>query len=130
MGPLTMRLLFRSGLIPALAVVLAGTASAQVDDSPQAVQSPRIVSTAIDPMPVHPGDTVDATVLTTPDVVSVEAYVAHVTIAIARVEPGTFRQTARVPKIARFFHGTYDVTFVARRSDGRTVETHEDVVVN
>jgi hypothetical protein len=120
----------RWAFVPAFAVVLSGTASAQLSDGSQAVQSPQIVSAAIDPRPVHPGDAVEAIVLTTPDIVSVEAHVAHFKFAIPQFEPGKFRQSGRVPKIARFFHGTYHVTFVGRCSDGRTAETREDIVLN
>jgi hypothetical protein len=125
-----MRLPLRCALVPALAIVLCATASAQRSDDPEAVQSPQIVSAAIEPEPLHPGDTIEAIVRTTPDIVSVEAHVAHFTFAIPQLEPGKFRQTGRVPKIARFFHGTYHVTFVGRCSDGRTVEKREDVLLN
>jgi hypothetical protein len=121
---------WRWAIVPALAVVLSSTASAQSSDGSQAVQAPQIVWAAIDPKPVHPGDVVEATVLTTPDIVAVEARVAHFTFAIPQLEPGKFRQAGRVPKIARFFHGTYHVTFVGRCSDGRTAETREDLVLN
>lgn len=125
-----MRLQVRWTLILALAAVLSGTASAQINDGAQTAQSPKIVSAAIDPAPVHPGDTVEATVLTTLDVVSLEAHVGALRFAIPQTEPGKFRQTGHVPKIARFFHGTYHVTFVGRCQDGRTTEMREDVVLN
>jgi hypothetical protein len=89
-----------------------------------------IVSAAIDPVPIHAGDAVEAIVLTTPDVVSVEAHVAHFRFAIPQLEPGKFRQTGQVPKIARFFRGTYHVTFVGRCNDGRTAEKGEEVILN
>jgi hypothetical protein len=125
-----MRLQLRCSFILTLAVALSGTASAEISDGYQAVQSPQIVSAAIDPKPVHPGDAVEATVLTTPDIVSVEAQVVHLRFAIPQLEPGKFRQRGHVPKIARFFHGTYHVTFVGRCSNGRTVEKLEEVVLN
>ena len=125
-----MRVHLRWSLILALAAVLSGTASAQISDGPQTAQSPKIVSAAIDPAPLHPGDTVQATVLTTLDVVSLEAHVGLLTFAIPQIEPGKFRQTAHVPKMARFFHGTYHVTFVGHCQDGRTAEMREDVVLN
>jgi hypothetical protein len=125
-----MRLQFRFAFIPALAVVLSGTASAQVSDGPQAPQIPLIVSAAIAPAPIHPGGDVEAIVLTTPDIVSMEAHVAHFTFTIPPLEPGKFRQTGHIPKLARFFHGTYHVTFVGHCSDGRTAETSEDIILN
>jgi hypothetical protein len=117
-------------LILILAVALYGTAAAEIGDDHQAVQSPQIVSAAIDPEPLHAGDPVEATVLTTPDIVSVEAHVVHLKFAIPQLEPGKFRQIGHVPKIARFFHGTYHVTFVGRCSDGRTAERSEEIVLN
>jgi hypothetical protein len=125
-----MRLQLRFAFIPALAALLSGTTTAQVRDVPQIVQLPQIVSAAIDPEPIHPGDAVEATVLTTPDIVSVKATVAHLWFAIPQVEPGKFRQTGHVPKIARFFRGTYHVTFIGRCTDGRTAEMREDVILN
>jgi hypothetical protein len=125
-----MRLRFRWSLILALAAVLSGTASAQVNDGPQTAQSTQIVSAAIDPTPIHPGDTVVAIVVTTLDIVSLEAHVGVLKFAIPQIEPGKFRQTGHVPKIARFFHGTYHITFVGRCQDGRTAEMREDVVLN
>jgi hypothetical protein len=125
-----MRLHLRWSLILALVAVLSGTASAQISDGPQTAQSPKIVSAAIDPAPIHPGDTVQATVFTTPDIVSLEAHVGLLKFAIPRIEPGKFRQTGHVPKMARFFHGTYHVTFVGHCQDGRAAEMREDIVLN
>jgi hypothetical protein len=126
-----MHLPHRCAYILTLAVALSGTASAEISDDHQTDKSsPQIVSAAIDPDPIHPGDAVEATVLTTPDIVSVEAHVVHLKFAIPQLEPGKFRQTGHVPKIARFFHGTYHVTFVGRCSDGRTVERNEEIVLN
>lgn len=110
--------------IPALALALTGTAGAQAGDVPM------IVSIAINPDPLHPGSDVEAIVNTSPDVTAVEARVRGLKFNLNQLQTGEFRTTGRVPKIARFFKGTYHVTFVAHTSDGRTVEGAHDIVLN
>jgi hypothetical protein len=89
-----------------------------------------ISAVAIEPDPVHPGSKVVVTVQTSPDVVAVDAHVKSFTFHLDPVQSGEFQCTGTVPKIARFFKGTYRVTFVARRSGGQTTEYGQDVVLN
>lgn len=115
--------------LAALAAALGGLfplpARAQ-DDAPQ----PKILSATIVPDPIHPGEQVAADVATSPNVTSVEAHVKGMTFKLPEVHPGEFRLERTVPKIARFFKGTYHVTFVAHCAGGREAESAEDIVLN
>ena len=119
-----MQLHSRLVAVPILALALTGTAVAQAGDAPQ------IISAQIDPSPVHPGGAVDALVTTSPDVTGVDVKVKGLCFHLDEVEAGEFHQHGTVPKIARFFRGTYRVTFVATGADGAQTETEEDVTLN
>lgn len=97
---------------------------------PPSPQGPHIASVQIDPSPIHPGDEVAATVATSTDVVAVDALVRGFTFHLDATDSGLFHKTAHVPKIARFFKGTYHVRFIARSSSGQTTESECDIVLN
>ena len=122
--------LHRVAFVPMLALALTGTAGAQAGEPAQAEAPPQIVSTAINPDPIHPGGPVEAVVQTSPNVVSVDAQVRGFHFNLDQKEPGKFAKAGTVPKIARFFKGTYHVTFVAHCAGGHTVESGYDVVLN
>lgn len=122
--------LHRLAAAPVLALALTGTAAAQAGESPQTAPVPQIVSAAINPDPVHPGGQVEAVVQTTPDVVSVDAQVKGFHFTLDQTQPGRFAKSGTVPKIARFFKGTYHVTFVAHCAGGTTVQSGTDIVLN
>ena len=120
-----MHLHYRLIAIPVLALALTGTAVAQAVG-----EAPQIVSAAINPDPVHPGGRVEAIVRTSPDVTAVDARVKGFKFSLNEVQPGQFQQTGTVPKIARFFKGTYHVVFTAHCAGGQTTQFGEDVVLN
>ena len=122
--------LHRLAAVPMLALALTGTAGAQAGEPEQTAPAPQIVSAAINPAPIHPGGPVEAVVQTSPNVVSVDAQVRGFHFSLEQKEPGKFAKSGVVPKIARFFKGTYHVTFVARCQGGSTVESGYDVVLN
>jgi hypothetical protein len=111
---------------PLLAFMLLGTAP--LDPAPP--QGPRIVTAAIAPSPIHPGGQVVITVETSPDVIAVDGQVRGHTFHMEPIQSGEFRASGRVPKFARFFKGTYRITFVGRCANGQTTEYERDVVVN
>jgi len=84
---------------------------------------PAILDVEVTPIPVLGGQQATTIVSTSADVVEVEARVAFVRIPIPRVAPGRFVLVRDIPAIPRLFRRTYEVTFVARSSDGaaRTV---------
>ena len=110
--------------VPTLALALTGTAGAQAGDMPL------IIAIAVNPVPLHPGSEVEAVVNTSPDVTAVEARVRGFKFTLNQAQAGEFRTTGKVPKIARFFKGTYHVTFIARTNDGQTAEDTHDVILN
>lgn len=126
----------RLAAAPFLVLTLALTTAAGAQtttESPQpspAAGAPQIVSVAINPDPVHAGKSVDATIETTPDVVAVQARVMNLKIDIPRDGDGTFHKSAKVPWMARFFKGTYKVTFVATCKDGHEAQSEQDIVLN
>jgi hypothetical protein len=111
---------------PLLAFMLLG--AAPPDPTPE--QGPRIVGAAIAPSPIHPGDQFVVTVETSIDVVAVEAHVRGRTFHLEPVESGLFQSSGSVPKFARFFKGTYRVTFVGHCASGKTAEYERDVVLS
>ena len=120
-------------IVLALALSAAAGAQTQTTSSPQpgpAAGAPQIVSVAINPDPVRAGKSVDATIQTTPDVVAVQARVMNLKIDIPRQADGEFHKTAVVPWMARFFKGTYNVTFVATCKDGHETQSRQDIVLN
>lgn len=112
-------------MAPLLAFTLLGAAS--LDAAPQ--QGPRIVTAAIAPSPIHPGDDVVVTVETSADVVAVDAHVHGRTFHVEPIESGVFRASGHVPKFVRFFKGTYHITFVGHCASGETTEYERDVEV-
>ena len=97
--------------------------------SPAVSDAGAIVSATIAPEPVHAGTMVVADVTTAPDVTSVDARVRSFKFSLSEVKPGEFRKSGKVPWIARFFKGTYVVTFFAHRADGTTAQTTQNVVL-
>ena len=122
--------LHRVAAVPILALVMTGTAGAQAGDAPIGAGAPQIVSAVINPDPIHPGGPVEAVVETSPNVVSVDAQVKGFHFSLEQKQPGKFSKSGTVPKFARFFKGTYHVTFVAHCAGGTTVESGTDVVLN
>lgn len=117
--------------LPILALTLLGASPSHPRVLAQTgTEEPQIVAAQINPSPVHPGDSVVVTVATTPNVVGVDAQVKSYHFHLDPVEAGEFRATGRVPKIARFFKGTYHVVFTAHCSGGQTTQYSEDVVLN
>lgn len=117
---------------PILAFALLGAAPPSAAHPAVVAQAepPQIVAAAVNPSPVHPGDDVVVTVATTPNVVAVDAQVKSYHFHLDPVEAGQFRATGKVPKIARFFKGTYHVVFTAHCAGGQTTQFGEDVVLN
>jgi hypothetical protein len=120
-----------SAVAPPLVLALLAAGPPLPSASPAVmIEDPQIAAVAIDPDPVHPGSHVVVTVQTSTNVVSVDAHVKSFTFHLDPVQSGEFRGIGTVPKIARFFKGTYHVTFIAHCSGGQTAEYGQDVVLN
>lgn len=78
------------------------------------------------PNVVHGGQAVIWDVRTTPDIVSVTAHVAAITLPMRRLSAGHFGLTFAVPNgVPFFFHGTYDMDVQALTTGGQTL--HHDI---
>lgn len=93
------------------------------------IGTPQILGASVSPTVVAPGMKVDAAVRTTPEVVTVVAKVAGQTIPVPRIGTGRFAGTTTVPFIPPFFHGKYDVTFIASNSRGVTTQAAVKIIV-
>lgn len=108
----------------------AGTAPAAHTASPAGhVMTPAILGASVNPVVVHSGSVVGATVTTTPDVVSVTAFAGGTSMPVPRVGPGLFRGSTTLPPLPPFAHGGYAVTFVARDAHGATTQMAVAVTV-
>jgi hypothetical protein len=87
---------------------------------------PEIYSVLATPNVVHGGQAVIWDVRTTPDIVSVTAHVAAITLPMRRLSAGHFGLTFAVPNgVPFFFHGTYDMDVQALTTGGQTL--HHDI---
>ncbi len=91
--------------------------------------NPAILSVSVTPTPVRLGAPVTATVLTTPDVETVQGHVAAFNFNIPKTGDGTFSGTTTVPRWAALFHGLFKVRFVAKTSDGEQTQATSDVKI-
>jgi hypothetical protein len=90
---------------------------------------PAILSVSVTPTPVKLGSPVTATVLTTPDVATVQGHVAAFNFNIPKTGDGTFSGTTKVPRWAALFHGLFHVRFTAKTSDGEQTQAVSDVQI-
>jgi tetratricopeptide (TPR) repeat protein len=110
---------------PLRACLQAGAAAAPAPAPPAATPAaetgPRIFHVAVTPRTVHSFSNVSGTVETSRDVVSVYASAEGIPPQrIPRLGPGSFGESARLPWMPSFIHGTYPVTFTAYDAAGRS----------
>ena len=96
---------------------------------PAVQPDPAILAVTVSPTPVKLGAPVTATVLTTPDVTSVQGRVAAFTFNIPRTGDGSFSGTTTVPRWAAIFHGNYNVRFIAKTAAGTQTQMSESVKI-
>jgi len=91
--------------------------------------APAILAVSVTPEPVKLGAPVTATVLTTPEVVSVQGHVAAFNFNIPKTGDGVFSGTTTVPRWAALFHGLFKVRFTAKTSDGEQTQAESSVKI-
>jgi hypothetical protein len=91
--------------------------------------APQILAVTVEPSPVKLGAPVTATVLTTPDVTSVQGHVAAFNFNIPKTGDGTFSGTTKVPRWAAIFHGLFKVRFTAKTTNGEQTQAESDVKI-
>lgn len=113
-----------------LMTMLAGALLLGVSPVPQPTD-PAILDVSVTPVPVKIGAPVTTTVLTTPDVVTVQGHVATFTFNIPKTGDGSFSGTTTVPRWAGIFfhHGNYNVRFIAKTADGAQTQTEQSVKI-
>jgi hypothetical protein len=89
--------------------------------------NPAILNVTWSPAQLRAGHSFDVTVRTTPDVTAVEACVLKYRLPVPKTADGVFTASARVPWFARFYHGTFHVTFVGTDANGDQAQMEADV---
>lgn len=98
--------------------------------APSTVSGPQILGVVITPSTFKAGESVKATVFTTPDVVAVDGHASHYRFTLPKEADGTFSGTSSIPRWTRiFFHGTFKVTFTAHDAQGATTEAWREVTL-
>ena len=113
-----------------LMIALAGAMLLGASPTLQPTSDPAILNVSVSPVPVRVGAPVTTTVTTTTDVVSVQGHVATFTFNIPKTGDGSFSGTTTVPRWTRlFFHGNYNVRFIAKTAAGAQTETVQSVQI-
>jgi hypothetical protein len=99
------------------------------DDGPEAPPpaNPAILNVTWSPEHLRAGQMFDVTIRTTPDITALEACVLKYRLPVPKASDGVFYASARVPWFARFYHGTFHVTFVGTDATGDQAQMEADV---
>jgi hypothetical protein len=108
------------------AFALLGLAPDDGADAPPP-PNPAILAITWSPEHLRAGQTFDVTIRTTPDIATLEACVLKYKLPVPKASDGVFYALARVPWFARFYHGTFHVTFVATGASGEQAQMEADV---
>jgi hypothetical protein len=79
---------------------------------------PRIVDVSLSERTVHSGDRVVGRIQTSLNTASVEARIGGYSLNLTKVGAGRFAVNYTVPWIPFFMHGKYDMTVIARNTEG------------
>ena len=88
---------------------------------------PAILEITVSPEPIRAGKQVSIMVRTTPDVVTIAAHVLTFSFSLPKTGDGSFSGTAKVPWWALFYHGSFQITFVARDAEGTETQMSQTV---
>lgn len=89
--------------------------------------TPAILGVTFTPERLRAGSDFEVTVHTTPDVTAMQALVMKYRLPVPKTSDGVFSASARVPWWARFYHGTFHVTFVGVDDAGGRAQMEADV---
>ena len=84
--------------------------------------TPAILDVVFSPSPLKAGKAVSLTVRTTPDVMTVSGRVLAYTFDVPKTGDGEFSGHGSVPWFARFYHGTFSITFTGRDAAGNATQ--------
>jgi hypothetical protein len=119
----------RSLFVAALAGLVGVATLTGFEPAAQPVAEPAILAVSVSPEPVKLGQPLTATVLTTPDVVSVQCHVVTFNFNLPKTADGTFSGTTKVPRWARLFHGNFKAKFVAKNAAGQQTQVEQSVKI-
>jgi hypothetical protein len=125
-GARRLRLTAMAGLA---ALALLGIAPDPDAAVPPAATSPAILAITWTPEHLRAGQTFDVTIRTTPDIQALEACVLKYKLPVPKASDGVFSASARVPWFARFYHGTFHMTFVGTDATGDQAQMEADVYI-
>jgi hypothetical protein len=108
------------------ALALLGVAPDDGTDVPVPA-NPAILAVTWSPEHLRAGQTFDVTIRTTPDITALEACVLKYKVPVPKTSDGVFYASAKVPWFARFYHGTFHVTFVGTDASGDQAQMEADV---
>lgn len=91
--------------------------------------NPAILTVTWSPEHLRAGHTFDVTIRTTPDITALEACVLKYKLPVPKTSDGVFYASAKVPWFARFYHGTFHVTFVGTDASGDQAQMEADVSI-
>jgi hypothetical protein len=91
--------------------------------------NPAILNVTWSPQHLRAGHTFDVTIRTTPDITAIEACVLKYKLPVPKASDGVFSASAKVPWFARFYHGTFHVTFVGTDASGDQAQMEADVTI-
>jgi hypothetical protein len=86
-----------------------------------------ILDVTVAPDPLRPNEMVSITIHTTPNVVLLQGHVLTYSFTLPKTGDGVFYGATKVPWWARFFHGTFNATFVATDASGATSEMGQSI---
>ena len=86
-----------------------------------------ILDVSVTPDPLRANGPVSITIHTTPNVVLLQGRVLSYSFTVPKTGDGVFYGAGKVPWWARFFHGTFNATFVATDANGATSEMEQSI---
>lgn len=122
-----LRLSAMAGLAAFALLAIAPDDGVNAPPSPPPAAVPAILNVTWSPQHLRAGHTFDVTIHTTPDITALEACVLKYKLPVPKASDGVFSASARVPWFARFFHGTFHVTFVGTDANGDQAQMEADV---
>jgi hypothetical protein len=110
--------------LPALAALAAVALLALAPDPDMLppVPGPAILDITFSPEHLRAGRSFEVTVRTTPDVMSMQAWVMKYRLPVPKTADGVFSGSARVPWWAGIYHGTFHVMFVGAAATGEQAQ--------
>lgn len=96
---------------------------------PSALAQPEIISMSLSSPVAVGGQVLTGTVITSPNVVTVEAHLFGYSSTLTKVRAGQFTLSYLVPTLPFFLHRTYSIEVIARNAKGDAVASYLPITV-